>query len=145
MRKDVFIDNNVAKDFCNPLDPPYRDLIKWLYEEGHLAVSNKILGEYISSTGSSSSPTNIVTIIARLTRDGRLNKFTQEQLNSLRFKKHVQKGLQSNQKDHPHLKVVLLSDRKLALSLDRNFRHDVNNFPGYQAVARARPEELPYR
>jgi hypothetical protein len=145
MRRDVFVDNSVAKNFCNPLDPDYKEFIRWLNEEGHLAVSNKILGEYSSSTGSSPSPTNIVIIIDRLTRDGRLNKFTPEQLKGLRFKKHVQRNLRSNRKDHPHIKVVLLSDRKLALSLDDNLRYDVNNFPGYKALARSRPEELPYK
>jgi hypothetical protein len=145
MRKDVFVDNNVAKDFCNPPDPCYKEFIKWLYDEGHLAVSNKILAEYVSSTGASSSPTNMVVIVARLTRDGRLIKFTQQQLDGFKFSKSEERNLRSNRKDHSHLKVVLLSDRKFAVSLDDNFRYDVNNFPGHRAIACKRPDELAYR
>lgn len=145
MPNDVFIDNSAAKNFCNPIDPNYKDFIKWLFEEGHLAVSNKILHEYVSSTGASQSPTNIVNIIDRLTREGRLIKFSQRQLDELVFGKRIQNALRSNHKDHQHIKVVLLSHRKLALSLDNNFRYDVNNFPGHQAVACERPEELNYR
>jgi hypothetical protein len=145
MRKDIFVDNNVAKNFCNPADQHYKNFIKWLFEEGHLAVSNKIIQEYVSSTGGSQSSTNIVIIIARLTREGRLIKFSKQQLDELTFDKRTERRLRSNRKDRPHIKVTLLSDRKLALSLDRNFRYDVNNFPGYRAVARERPEELDYR
>lgn len=145
MPKDVFVDNNVSKNFCNPLDQHYKDFIKWLVEEGYLVVTNKILTEYVSSTGASSSRTNIVAIIGQLTKHGRLIKFTTQQLRGFGIKKHVKKGLRSNPKDHVHLKAVLLSDRKLALSLDDNFRYDVNSFPGHGAVAKERPEELAYR
>ncbi len=145
MPNDVFVDNNAAKNFCNPIDPNYKDFIKWLFEEGHLAVSNKILSEYVSSTGGSQSPTNIVIIIARLTREGRLIKFSRRKLDEFIINERIEKALRSNRKDHQHIKVVLLSSRKLALSLDKNFRYDLNNFPGHQAVARARPEELNYR
>jgi len=145
MPKNVFVDNNVAKNFCNPIDLNYREFIRWLFEEGHLVVTNKILGEFVSSTGGSPSSTNIVVVIARLTRDGRLIKFSKSQLDALVFSKRIERRLRSNRKDHAHIKAVLLSDRKLALSLDNNFRHDLNNFPGYQAIARERPEELGYR
>lgn len=145
MPNDIFVDNNVAKNFCNPADPHYKLFIKWLSEEGYLVVSNKILSEYVSSTGGSQNATNIVAIIGRLTRDGRLIKFSHQDLNQLVFKKRITRKLRSNAKDHEHIKVVLLSYRKLALSLDGNFRYDVNNFAGHQAVARARPEQLNYR
>jgi hypothetical protein len=52
-RKDIFIDNNIAKNFSNPLDPDYKKLIKWLREfndddpkihnNAYLMVSNKLL------------------------------------------------------------------------------------------------------
>jgi hypothetical protein len=145
MPKDVFVDNNVAKNFCNPVDQNYKDFITWLRDEGYLVVTNKILSEYVGSTGGSSSATNIVVIIDRLTRDGRLIRFSSQQLEGFNFKAGIKRALRSNRKDHPHIKAVLLSDRKLALSLDNNFRHDLNNFPGHLAVARERPEELNYR
>lgn len=145
MTRDIFVDNTVAKNFCNPVDQNYKDFIKWLYEEGYLVVTNKILSEYVSSTGGSPSSTNIVVIIARLTRDGRLIKFSKQQLEDLKFAKRIENRLRSNQKDHPHIKAVLLSSRKLALSLDENFRHDVNNIPGYQATAKERPQDINYK
>jgi hypothetical protein len=145
MPNDIFVDNTAAKNFCNPVDQHYKEFIKWLFEEGYLVVTNKILGEYVSSTGASPSETNIVVIIARLTRDGRLVRFTKQQLEEFSFSKRIEKKLRSNSKDHPHIKAVLLSTRKLAVSLDDNFRHDVNNYPGYGAVARKRPEELAYK
>lgn len=145
MPNDIFVDNNVAKNFCNPADPHYKNFIRWLFDEGHLAVSNKIISEYVSSSGGAQSASNIIAIIARLTRDGRLIRFSHQELNQLVFNNRITRKLRSNAKDHEHIKVVLLSYRKLALSLDGNFRYDVNNFPGHQAVARARPEQLNYR
>lgn len=145
MPKDIFVDTTVAKTFCNPVDQHYKDFIKWLLREGCLVVTNKILGEYVGASGASPSETNIVVIIAQLTRDGRLLKFTKQQLDEFRFTTRTERRLRCNRKDHPHVKAVLLSERKLAVSLDDNFRYDVNNFPGYRAVARRRPEELDYR
>jgi len=144
MYNDIFVDNNIAKNFCNPLDPEYKTFITWLFREGCLAVSNKILSEYHSSFSHSSSKTNIIVIINRLLIDGRLNKISNEVLKSFVFRKHVLKQLRANRKDYNHIKVVLLSDRKLALSLDKNFRNDVNNFPGYCAIAGNKPSEIPY-
>lgn len=145
MPNDIFVDNNVAKNFCNPADQHYKAFIKWLFEEGCLVVTNKILTEYVSSSGASPSETNIVVIIARLTREGRLIKFGKQQLDDFRFSRRTERTLRSNRKDHPHIKAVLLSTRKLALSIDEKFRYDVNSFPGYDAVARERPEQLNYR
>jgi hypothetical protein len=81
MLKDIFIDNNIAKNFCNPLDPQYKNLIKWLMYDStaYLVVSQKLLVEYVGSTGQSPSLTNITVIIDRLTRDGRIIKFSNEQ------------------------------------------------------------------
>ena len=144
MDKDIFVDNNIAKNFCNPLDEAYKKFIRWLFEKGFLIVSNKILAEYHSSTCHSFSPTNIVAIIDRLTRDGRLKKISNRELKAFEIKNHVLKRLKSNRKDHEHLKIVMLSDRKYAISLDKKFRDDVNNFTGYRAKPVSRPEEIPY-
>ncbi len=55
--KDIFIDNNIAKNFCNPLDPEYKRLIQWLISDStaYLVVSNKLIVEYTRSTGQSTS------------------------------------------------------------------------------------------
>mgnify|MGYP006956024085 CR=1 FL=1 len=59
MRKDIFIDNNIACRFANPMDPEMKRLIAWImeYEEGSsdnavLMVSDKLLREYFASYAS---------------------------------------------------------------------------------------------
>lgn len=145
MSLDLLVDNSIAKNFCNPLDPHYKELIKWLYHEGELVVTQRLIIEYHASTGSSFSETNVVAIIAKLTRDGRLRKVTKNELDAFRIQNRVRKRLRSNTKDWDYLKAVMLSVRRLALSMDRDFVFDVNNFPGYAARAERRPEDLPYR
>lgn len=53
MKKDIFIDNNIACRFANPMDPEMKKLINWIMknEEGSednaiLVVSDKLLHEY---------------------------------------------------------------------------------------------------
>jgi hypothetical protein len=60
------------------------------------------------------------------------------------FTKKVVKNLRSNKDDHDHIPVVLLPDRKYALSLDDDFVYDLVHFPGFKARAEKRPENLPY-
>ena len=83
MKKDLFIDNNIAKNFCNPMDKEYIKLINLLlyFDENdrhnidnyaHLVGSQKLLNEYIGSAMNAISDTSIPAIIDRLTREGRL-------------------------------------------------------------------------
>ena len=88
MRKDIFIDNNITKNFANPLDSEYKKLIQWLMayssekkeKNAYLMVSNKLIAEYQRTAGLSASATNITIIIAKMTREGRLVKITNEQI-----------------------------------------------------------------
>ncbi|MBI5220105.1 MAG: hypothetical protein HY958_14350 [Bacteroidia bacterium] len=73
-----------------------------------------------------------------------MNKISNKQLTGFIFKKHIEKSLKSNAADWIHLKTVLLSYRKLAISNDKNLRNDINHYPGYNAIAAARPNELNY-
>lgn len=154
--KDIFIDNNVASRFSNPLDPEYLKLIQWLkrYDENDvencafLIVSNKLLKEYYSSSMYATSPTSIPIIIDQLTRDGRLRKFSN--LNIIDFKKRIfskkiVRRLRCNQKDRDHIPIVLQSERKFAITIDDNFIYDLLNFPGYHVTAVKRPELLDYK
>jgi hypothetical protein len=76
--KDIFIDNNVASRFSNPLDPEYLILINWLKRFNkddirncaHLVVSKKLLHEYYASARYAKSNTSIPMIIDQLTREG---------------------------------------------------------------------------
>jgi hypothetical protein len=142
---DIFIDNNVAKNFANPLDDEYKELIKWLFDVGWLVVSKKLLIEYSRTCGMSTAATNIGAIINQLTRNGRLNNISNADLANLKFKPRIEKSLRCNHSDRDHLKTVLLSDRRYAISLDNKLRHDINNYPGVNARAEARPNDLPYK
>jgi len=155
MRKDIFIDNNIGKNFANPLDPEYKNLIQWLMafnpnnagKNAYLMVSNKLIAEYQRTSGSASSLTNITVIISKMTQEGRLVKISNEQIKDFKrkyFKKKVVRNFTCNKEDHDHIPVVLLSDRKYALSLDDKFISDLIKFPGFVVLAAERPEKLPY-
>lgn len=156
MRKDIFIDNNIACRFCNPLDSNLKDLITWLmaYNDGndeenaYLVVSKKLLNEYISSCREADGSTSIPVIINQLTRENRLIRISNEQIKDFQtkyFTKKVEKKLRSNNEDRNHIPVVLLSDRKYVLTNDTNFTYDLKNFPGFTVLVSNRPEEIPYK
>lgn len=154
-KKDIFIDNNVAKNFTNPLDPEYKKLIKWLIRfnpknkanNAYLVVSNKLLMEYHRTSGLSYSLTNITVIIGKMQKEGRLIKISNEAIKEFKrqyFSKKIKRKLTCNQEDRDHIPVVLLSHRKYALSLDIKFLHDLENFPGFIVTVARRPQNLPY-
>lgn len=158
MKKDIFIDNNIASRFKNPADPEYIKLRDWLvlYREikeneedtnAHLVVSNKLLNEYSRSNQNIKDGQNIILIIARLQRQGRLIKIDNQAIKDFQqehFTKKIQKKLSCNEEDREHIPIVLLSNRKYALSIDDAFVTDLLNFPGFKALACKRPEEMPY-
>lgn len=155
MKKDIFIDNNIAKNFSNPMGPQYRKLVKWLMKydknnlslNAYLVVSQKLIGEYYNTASGDRGSTSIAVIIAKLTQEGRLSRFSNEKIKEFKrnhFKKAIVKKLRSNKKDHDHIPLVLLSDRKYALSQDKNFIYDLVHFPGFTVRAEKRPERLPY-
>lgn len=156
MLKDIFIDNSVIPKFSNPLDSEYKKLFEWLlkYDEkrknnnAYLAVSKKLLGEYDRSLRNAhSSSHNFVVIIAHYKRNDRFNSIDNESIKTFKrkyFKKKIVRRLVCDRDDRNHIPVVMLSDRKYALSLDANFRRDINNFPGFSARATERPQDLPY-
>ncbi len=155
MRKDIFIDNNITKNFANPLDPEYKKLIQWLMafnpndagKNAYLIISSKLIAEYMRTSGSASSLTNITVIISKMTKEGRLVKISNDELKDFKrkyFKKKVVRNFTCNKEDQDHIPVVLLSHRKYALSLDDKFINDLINFPGFTLLAAKRPENLPY-
>jgi len=146
MIKDLFVDNNIAKNFKNPADPEYERLIKWLFEKGHLVLTQKLLKEYHDSNRGNYGQ-SILSIIARLTKEERIVMISNEQLDALRFSKTIDKKCIKLNKDYWHLKAILLSNRKMAVIIDKAFRDAVNSHPkheGIQACAVARPEEIDY-
>mgnify|MGYP002624266487 CR=1 FL=1 len=158
MRHDIFIDNNIASKFANPADPEYKELIRWLmdnhYVQGtkddraYLVVSKKLMAEYSRSCRDSIGNTSIPMIVDQLTRDGRLELITNQRIKdfkSLFFTKSVEKRLRSNIEDRDHIPVVLLSDRKFALTYDKDFTYDLENFPGFSVIVKSRPGDIQYK
>lgn len=159
MKKDIFIDTNVASKFSNPQDPEYIKLTKWLmhFDESdesnkdnyaHLVLSNKLIAEYLRSSIGADQTSSIPIIIAKLQRDGRWNMKSNKEIADFKtthFSKKILRNLNSNAEDHDHIALVLLSDRKMALSYDEKLCNDILNFPGHSCLVAKRPENLPYR
>ena len=154
MKKDIFIDNNIACRFSNPMDPEMKKLIAWIMEyeaesqnNAILMMSDKLLREYGASCQGAYDATSIPTIIGKLTRERRLTKITNADIKGFQniyFTKIVERNLRSNQEDRNHIPVLLLSERKFALTNDRNFTFDLEHFPGFRILVSSSPENLPY-
>lgn len=144
-RPDLFVDANLSGHFARPVSPEYCRLIQWLREEGWLVVCRSLTVEYHKAVRGSTSPTTLVAIVEKLQRNGRLRSFSKSELRAFHIPTSAKRRLRSNRADHDFIKVILLSDRKLGLSEDRDLAHDINTFPGHHAhVARA-PSEIAYR
>jgi hypothetical protein len=93
------------------------------------------------------SDTAIPTIIDKLVREGRLITVSNQQIKdfkSTHYSRRVVRNLRSNKEDREHIPLVLLSDRKFALSYDDNFIYDLEHFAGFIVRVEKRPEDLPY-
>ncbi len=154
MKKDIFIDNNVAKNFTNPMDPEYKKLISWLLnnhedesQKAYLAVSQKLISEYNASNRGAYGDTNIAVMIGTLQKQGRLNPISNREIKDFQrnyFSKKILRRLRCNESDRDHIPVVLLSDRKFAVTIDDDFLYDLTHFPGFIVKAAKRPEQIPY-
>ena len=153
--KDIFIDTTIAVRFCNPLENSYKRLLRWLIKydkdnltnNAYIVVSNKLLSEYKRSFGNSSSGTSIIVILDKMQREGRKINISNQQISCFRRKylsKRRIRCLRCNFEDWNHIPVILLSNRKYALSTDNNLVYDINNFPGFLARAECNPDDLPY-
>jgi hypothetical protein len=67
-----------------------------------------------------------------------------KEFQKIHFTKKIVKNLRSNIEDRYHIPVVLLSERKFALSIDENFIYDLLNFSGFKVCVEKRPEKLSY-
>lgn len=154
MKRDIFIDNNIACRFANPMDPEMKKLITWIMhnekdneDNAFLVVSDKLLHEYFASCQGAYGMTSIPMIVNKLTREGRLVKISNAEIKEFQhkyFTKKVEKNLRSNQEDRNHIPVVLLSERKYALTNDDKFTYDLEHFPGFKVLVCSRPENMPY-
>jgi hypothetical protein len=153
-KKDIFIDTNKVKGFSNPLNIEYKKLLIWLKEsnddnnEAYLVVSKKLLGEYKRTMGHAASGNNIAGIIDLLTRQGRINEISNDQIKEFQreyFTKTVERKLLSNEEDRELIPVVLLSDRKYALTSDKKFTKDLEKtFAKFKPTVGKTPSDIPY-
>jgi hypothetical protein len=157
MRKDIFIDTNIASRFSNPMDKEYKKLVQWLMkndisapnfeEDAWLVLSKKLENEYNRSNRYPNSLTAIPMIIFKLQREERINFISNSQIKDFKaahFTKKVERNLLSNEEDREHIPVVLLSDRKMVLTFDENFTKDLRQFSGFEVIIESRPEKLNY-
>ena len=158
--KDIFIDNNIAKNFGNPMDEEYKKLIRWLqnFDEtedpnredcAFLLLSEKLRGEYIDSSRNSVEATGIQAIITLLNSQDRIHRITNKQIKEFQqthFTKKLETELDLKHlgKDRNHVPVVLLSNRKYAIAIDKKFRYALINFPKFKATVVSRPQDLNY-
>ena len=145
MKPDLFVDSNVSGHFAKPVRADYKTLIEWLRDEGCLVVCQSLIKEYHDAVQGSQVPTTLVALVNKLQRGGRLRRFSKKELQAFSLREHVRRRLRSNRADHDLIKVVMLSDRKLALSKDRKLAQDINDFPGFDARCEDAPSKMPYR
>lgn len=148
--KDIFIDNNIAKNFSNPLDPEYQELVKWLMycKESFLVTCKKLIMEYGRTNAASKSYTSIWAILDKITREGRRNHIPNEDIKEFKrhhYKTKIVNNMTCSIQDREFIPAVLLSNRKYALVRDDNFKCDLENFPGFNVLVEKRPQDIPYK
>lgn len=154
--KDIFIDNCIAKNFSNPLDPHYKDLVQWLVQydaqseaNAMLVLNQALLNEYNRSNIGNFHNTCITVIINYLTQQGRIHFVPKAAIEAF-IKEHIERGgkkkktIQSNAEDWPHIASVLLSHRRMALTTDQGLTADLRSFAALAPRVSHRPEEIGY-
>ena len=142
MRKDIFVDTNIACKFAKPTKEQV-EFLKWLENSGYLMVSQKLLIEYNKSC-------NIPlfkAIIGKLSSTNRLVRISNDEIKIFKrqhFSKRITKRLQSNHQDREHIPIVLLSDRKIAITEDDKFASDLVVFPGFKPIVSPTFEGVDY-
>jgi hypothetical protein len=136
--KDIVVDTNILRLIGKAKDPEFVSFFSWLRKIGVLTVSTYLIKEY-SGVGSP----EIAALIEALKHSTpcRFNKVRKTEID--RFDdRHFKYAC--NFRDRCHVKLVMLSCRKIAISQDNNFINDVNRFPRYHARASNRPSGLNY-
>tara|TARA_B100000315_G_C14374920_1_gene494727 strand:- start:196 stop:636 length:441 start_codon:yes stop_codon:yes gene_type:complete len=125
--KDVVIDANIMCFFDKPNQPEILKLFKWLKTSGTLAVSRKLVNEYM---GCSSRP--ILILINYLSRVGRYHLYSNKDIDAFKLDRHY--NYTCNRKDISHARLVFLSFRKRLITSDRRLANDVNKFKRIKGI-----------
>jgi hypothetical protein len=158
MKKDIFIDNNIACLFASTTNQHCIELIVWLLNNdmenpennGYLMISDELRKEYFRSNSGCDKKFSIIMVYFQLQKDGRLHGKSKEELAAFKrtnMPKKCWNKLNSKESDREHIPLVFLSDRKLVLSNDTEFLNDLINFPKFGKDVRysRTPEGLEYR
>ena len=121
LRKDMVVDANVMRLYDKPDDPIFVRLFTWIYNTGVLTVNQKLIMEY----GRINKP-QIMILLNKLHRDGRLNPISKSQLSAFTTDRHFNYTCEF--KDIVHARTVFLSHRKRCITFDKKFRNVINRF-----------------
>ena len=142
--KDIVLDSMIALNLCTPIKPGYNELAVWLRDEGIIRYCNYLYGEYSRCCATSPSTTSIIYLIEIQNRKGIAGKISNEQLKAYKFKPKQLRSMKSHLKDHPILKTVLLSERKILVSKEQNLIDDLEGFPGANCVCGTEIDQINY-
>ncbi|ARU27070.1 DUF2492 family protein [Cellvibrio sp. PSBB006] len=120
----IVIDTCVMSLYDTPMDPTYKDLFSWLFENGTLVISQHLLNEYNRSNNY-----KIFVLLEHLMRHEehkRLVKIPNDQINQ--FKEDKKFKYTCNQEDINNARLVFLSERKKLITHDKPLTTDVNKF-----------------
>lgn len=143
--KDIVLDSMIALSLCTPIKPGYNELAVWLRDEGVIRYCNYLLNEYSRCCATSPSTTSIIYLIELQNRKGISGKISNDQIKALRFSPKQLRGMKSHKKDHPILKTVLLSNRKVLISQEENLIYDLVNYPGVNCVCGTEIDQIDYK
>lgn len=139
-KKDIVIDTNIIKLYESPDDPQIRALFLWVRDKGRLAISPKLLAEYVGIGNR-----NLAGLIGKLAKEGRLVHINTKALKGFNADKNY--NYVCNKKDIWHARLVFLSIRKLLVAGDNKLIQAVNDFPkvnGIKPQATKRPTSVFY-
>jgi len=121
MTSDIVVDADFMVLLNRPPDPAHAAFFRWLSDRAVLALSQKLLGEYMGS-GSDL----VARLIDRLVSSGRVNRISSDSLKDFKADRHYK--YTCNGKDRWHARLVFLSDRKKLLTGDAKLASDVSQF-----------------
>ncbi|QLQ29436.1 hypothetical protein H4W19_02760 [Pseudoxanthomonas mexicana] len=124
---DIVMDTNVARLYDHAADPRYKKLFQWIHSVGSLAVSMPLLREYSGTTNHV-----LAGLVRHLTDSGRLNKFTNRQIDDFNDDRHY--NYTSNGQDRAHARLCFLSNRKIFIGFDNRLIDDINGFRSVNGV-----------
>lgn len=142
MKKDIFIDAQIANTFPKPPNKHIEELIKWLikYDDNnlqnnaYLIINPKLLLEYTGGNQGCSSPKSILSIMTVLKSKDRLINISTKDIKKIysKHRKQIDKIKITKIDKEFHIPTLLSEqcERKIALIGDKPFLNAILNFKG---------------